>query len=370
MSPTFQRDVVCIGAADGKVLPVAQLLAQLPADFPAALFVLAVRGKSGALLPTLLGRCAALPVEEAAADEPIAGRRVRVAPCDRQLRLTSTTTELAQPPDNPHDHPSIDALFRSAASSLGPRVIGVVFGADGHDASEGVRAIHRAGGLIVMPAAGVALDPWVAPCRPDFVVPVEDMGALLIRLTAPPPAASSSFLRLEREALERENLVVAGDRVAVVELLAATVAGAESVARRRSVQLRCVWDRGVTVVIADRRRLQRTLMGLLTHTIGFTPRGGAVLLSAEVGAGEVRFCVADTGPESTLEEREHMLDDDASCSFIGEPGDHDPASALREFVEAHGGRIWIDSDPVTGTAFYFTLPSLPCVIGRDDAVRV
>jgi hypothetical protein len=321
-------------------------------------------------LPSLLGRCAALPVAEATDDEPISCRRVRVGPRDRQLRLTSTATELGERGAEHRARPTIDAFFSSAAASLGQRVIGILFGAETDDVSAGARAVHRCGGLILEPAASrdrVPSRPARSDCHSDFVVPIEDMAALLVRLTAAPSTASGSFPRLDVDALEPTGLVVVADRVPVIELLVEAAAAAEATARRRAVRLRCVWEREVTVVLADRRRLRRTLTHLLTDAIERTPRGGAVLLSAEVGAGEVRFCIADSGPPSTLEEREHTLDDDASCSFAAGSADLDPASAVRSFVEAHGGRIWIDSDPETGTAFYFSLPSLPCVIARGES---
>ena len=369
MNGSHRRDVVCIGVGDGRVLPLAELVAQLPADLPAAVFIVTAGCSAGALLPTLLGRHAALPVAAATDDEPISCRRVRVGPCDRQLRLTRTATDLSPCGVEHRARPTIDAFFSSAASSFGRRVIGILLGAEDEHASAAARAVHNGGGVIIESAAGLGRQPPESArpdCHSDFVVPIEDMAELLVRLTAPPSTASGSFPRLDIEALECTNLVVVADRVPVIELLVEAVASAEATARRRAVRLRCVWEREVTVVLADRRRLRRTLTHLLTDAIERTPRGGAVLLSAELGAGEVRFCIADTGPAATLEEREHSLDDDESCSFVADDTELDPASAVRSFVEEQGGRIWIDSDPAAGTAFYFSLPSLPCVIAHGD----
>jgi two-component system, chemotaxis family, protein-glutamate methylesterase/glutaminase len=183
------RDVVCIGAADGCVLPLARLIAQLPIDFPAAVFVVC-RPSSPASVPDILRRCAALPVAEATNDETIASGRIRVGPRDRQLRFTSARTKLDHAAAERVVRPTLDAFFGSAASRLCRRVIGVLLGGGEDDGSEGARAIHSCGGVIVVaaPAITLAVDKVYAgtsPCRPDYRVPLDAMGALLLRLTAP-----------------------------------------------------------------------------------------------------------------------------------------------------------------------------------------
>jgi hypothetical protein len=360
-----RRDIVCVGVTDGGALPLARLVSQLPADFPAAVFVLSDH-EAATPGPSILGRCAVLPVAMATHDEPIACGRVRVAPADRQLALTDTTTELGDIGVEQRVRPSIGALFRSAAVSFGRRVIAVVVGGERSEDGDAVRVIRSHGGVVVVAASNDVPSGSVASlCGADYVVPLDDVVELLVRLTAPSPAASGSFLRRDHEPHHLQNLVVAAERVEVISLLVDVAAATESLAAGKSVQLRCVWDRGVTVVLANRRRLRRVLTNMLAHTIDLTPRGGAVLLSAEPGAGEVRFCIVDTGSVSTLAEREHVFDD--APAFAREPDDTDPSSVIREFVEAHGGRIWLDSDARGGTSFYFTLPSLPCVTAGSDA---
>jgi hypothetical protein len=359
-----RRDIVCVGVTDGGALPLARLVSQLPADFPAAVFVLSDH-EAATPGPSILGRCAVLPVAMATHDEPIACGRVRVGPPDRQLVLTDTTTELGDIGVEQRVRPSIGALFRSAAVGFGRRVIGVVVGGERSEDSDAVRVIRSCGGVVVLAASNDALTGSTASLYgADYVVPLDDVGELLVRLTAASPAASGAF-RQDHEPLHRQSLVVEAERVDVIALLVEVAAATESSAAAKSVQLRCVWARGVTVVLANRRRLRRVLTNLLAHTIDLTPRGGAVLLSAEPGAGEVRFCIVDTGSESTLAEREHVFDD--APAFARDPDETDPSSVIREFVEAHGGRIWLDSDTRGGSAFYFTLPSLPCVTAGSDA---
>lgn len=182
------RDVVCIGAADGCLLPLARLIAQLPLDFAAAVFV-AFRPSAVVQVVDVLRRCAALPVAEAMSEEWIASGRVRVGPRDRQLRLTSSKTKLDDIVLERTVRPSIDVLFGSAASRLGRRVIGVLIGGGEGDGSEGARAIHSCGGLIVVPRAAFASGACLpttpsSACRPDYVVPLADVGALLVQLVA------------------------------------------------------------------------------------------------------------------------------------------------------------------------------------------
>lgn len=183
-----QRDILCIGAADGCLFQLSRLISQLPADFPAAVFV-GFRPHAVVRVADVLRRSAALHVADAMSDEPIVVGKIRVAPRDRQLRFTATRTKLDPVDLELVRRPTIDTLFGSAASRLGRRVVAVLLGGGEGDGSEGARAIHSCGGLVVVPVSAFASGtcapavPSVA-CRPDHVVPLMEMGSLLSRLAA------------------------------------------------------------------------------------------------------------------------------------------------------------------------------------------
>ena len=99
------------------------------------------------------------------------------------------------------------------------------------------------------------------------------------------------------------------------------------------------------------------LVNLIHNAIKFTAPGGGVVLSSLVGNGFVRFAVKDNGvgiPEDELErvfERFYKADRARSGGGTGLG-----LSIARHIVEAHGGRIWVESLEGQGSTFNFTIP--------------
>lgn len=116
-------------------------------------------------------------------------------------------------------------------------------------------------------------------------------------------------------------------------------------------------------VLGDAERLEHVFGNLLANALKYTPAGGQVTLTAESedGGRAVRITIADTGPGIASEHRPRIFE-----RFFRVPGQ---ASGLggaglglaiaKDIVEAHGGRIWLDSEAGAGTSFAFTLPVAP-----------
>ncbi len=112
------------------------------------------------------------------------------------------------------------------------------------------------------------------------------------------------------------------------------------------------------VVGGDAQRLAQVLLNLVTNAIRHTPPGGQIAVTAHRSdAGEVLVTVADTGEGIPVEHLPHVFErfyqvDPARSSRGTGLG----LSIARSLVEAHGGRIWVESEPGAGSAFVFTLP--------------
>lgn len=106
----------------------------------------------------------------------------------------------------------------------------------------------------------------------------------------------------------------------------------------------------------DHDRLQQVLMNLLSNALKFTPAGGEISLGAEAQAGSVRFWVRDTGPGISPEHLGHVFD----RYWQGDKRDRRGAglglAICKGLVEAHGGRIWAESQLGRGSVFSFTVP--------------
>ncbi len=145
------RDIIVIGASAGGVQALSTLVSDLPADLPAAVFiVLHIPSDSPSLLPDILSREARLPVAHARNGEQIVKGRIYVAPPNQHLLVEDAYVKLLHGPKENLHRPSIDVLFRSAARWGGPRVIGVVLTGARDDGATGMRLIKQRGGMAIV----------------------------------------------------------------------------------------------------------------------------------------------------------------------------------------------------------------------------
>ena len=109
-------------------------------------------------------------------------------------------------------------------------------------------------------------------------------------------------------------------------------------------------------VLADPDRVQLVVSNLVQNAIRHTPAGGSVELRAAPQGDALRFEVSDTGPGIAAEFLPRLFD-----RFYRVPGAPSGGAGLglyicKEIVEAHGGRVGVESEPGRGSIFWFTLP--------------
>ncbi|MEI6139125.1 MAG: hybrid sensor histidine kinase/response regulator [Mariniphaga sp.] len=118
-------------------------------------------------------------------------------------------------------------------------------------------------------------------------------------------------------------------------------------------------------VFADNNMLQCIIRNLVSNAIKFTKRGGSITLTTKPAAnGLIEIAVKDTGIGISPTMVENLFRHDINSSRKGT--ENEPSTGLglllcKEFVEKHGGKIWVESDSEgksgeTGTIFYFTMP--------------
>jgi signal transduction histidine kinase len=126
-------------------------------------------------------------------------------------------------------------------------------------------------------------------------------------------------------------------------------------AGEKSIRLDSVVADGLPRITADGGRVLQVLSNLVGNAIKFTPTGGHIALRADAAPGGVRFSVADTGPGISPE----LLTKIFGQFFQVDPADRRGIglglTIAKRIVEAHGGRIWVESRPGQGTTFHFTL---------------
>jgi signal transduction histidine kinase/DNA-binding response OmpR family regulator len=120
----------------------------------------------------------------------------------------------------------------------------------------------------------------------------------------------------------------------------------------------------------DAPRIMQVIGNLVGNAVKFTPEGGSVTLGAAWDGRELHVSVADTGAGITPEQLPHVFGrfwqaDDADRRGLGLG-----LAIARGIVEAHGGRIWVQSEPGEGSTFHFTLPAAAPAEPAKDAAAV
>ena len=202
------RDIVVVGASAGGIPTLKELVSLLPADFPAAMFiVLHVSRSAESLLPQILSRSAKLPVSFAEDEGEVRTGNIYVAPPDLHLLVENNRMRLVRGPRENRHRPAIDVLFRSAAWTFGPRVAGVVLTGFLDDGAAGLWAIKNCGGVTIVqdPADALHHDMPVNAARTidvDYILPVAQIAPQLVRLASetvavPQPNERPSSIKTE-----------------------------------------------------------------------------------------------------------------------------------------------------------------------------
>ncbi len=181
--------IVVIGASAGGLVALTQLLASLPADFPAAVFVvqhLAADVTGDVLVQSIAKNCP-LSCKQASDGERIRPGQVYVAPPDHHLLVSKTKIIVSKGARENRSRPGIDPLFRSAAVAFGSGVIGVILTGYLDDGTAGLIAIHRCGGTCVVQDPKDAAYPDMPQnalnnAKIDHCLPLLALGPLLATL--------------------------------------------------------------------------------------------------------------------------------------------------------------------------------------------
>ncbi|WP_035565291.1 chemotaxis protein CheB [Hymenobacter sp. IS2118] len=204
------RDIIVIGASTGGVEALMELVKALPADFPAPIFVVMhVPADSPSILPQLLSSVSALEARHPQDGEAVEAGVIYVARPDHHLLLEGDRVLVTRGPKENRFRPSIDALFRSAAYTYGPRVTGVVLTGYLDDGTSGLWSVQRMGGVAVVQEPLDAVQPSMPTnalefVAADHVVPLAQMATLLVRLTQEPARAKTRLPAAELDLLKVE----------------------------------------------------------------------------------------------------------------------------------------------------------------------
>ena len=107
---------------------------------------------------------------------------------------------------------------------------------------------------------------------------------------------------------------------------------------------------------ADRDRLLQIFENLVGNSLKFTGGGGSITVAAEVREKELLFSVRDSGMGIRPEHLPHLFDRFWQARRVERQGAGLGLQIVKCIVEAHGGRIWVESTPARGSCFLFSIP--------------
>jgi two-component system OmpR family sensor kinase/two-component system sensor histidine kinase BaeS len=162
---------------------------------------------------------------------------------------------------------------------------------------------------------------------------------------------------------EAGELPLRNEAVEVAELLADVRTSFSGQAEAAGLDLRVEVEGPPPTITGDGGRLEQVLSNLVANAVRHTPTGGSIRLRAEGTGQGVRIAVEDTGQGIPAEDLPYVFDrfwrGDRARSHTGGAGSGLGLAIARQLVEAHGGRIGVESEVGKGTTFTIELPETP-----------
>lgn len=163
---------------------------------------------------------------------------------------------------------------------------------------------------------------------------------------------------LDLSQIDAQHMPLITEPTSLAEIISEAGDMIQALAKQKGLRLAIHLPQHLPLVFLDRLRIRQVLLNLLSNAVRFT-EAGQVTVSAEVKAQEIEVAVADTGPGIMPEDLDRVFEEfhQLDASLNRQYGGTGLGLALsRRFVELHGGRMGVESQPGQGSRFYFTLP--------------
>ncbi len=157
--------------------------------------------------------------------------------------------------------------------------------------------------------------------------------------------------------MEAGHLPVEPRPHAVGALVAEAVESAGPFAAHKAIRLGTAIPDPSLRILVDRGRILQVFANLIGNAVKFTPESGRITIAAESSGAMVRFSVSDTGPGIPADALPRIFDRFWQAHHTHRAGAGLGLAIVKNIVEAHGGRVWVESEVAAGSTFIFTLPA-------------
>ena len=142
------------------------------------------------------------------------------------------------------------------------------------------------------------------------------------------------------------------------DIVGLVISMAEPLAKEKELTLNVELEEDLPVAQGDEQRISQALLNLVGNAVKFT-EAGEVVLRAFQSENEFRVSVTDTGPGISETDHNSIFEEfrQADCSSTRTKGGSGLGLTIsKSIIEMHGGRIWVESTPMKGATFTFTIP--------------
>jgi PAS domain S-box-containing protein len=158
---------------------------------------------------------------------------------------------------------------------------------------------------------------------------------------------------------QSDELAFKPQRITLAEICNEVVKSQKENAEEKDIKINSTVLENI-IINADFNMLKTVLRNLITNAIKFTNQHGEIEISAEINQEEVSITVSDNGIGISKEDISKLWDLTQDFKKTGTENENGTGFGLticKEFVEKHGGRIWVESELQKGSNFKFTIPS-------------
>jgi PAS domain S-box-containing protein len=160
---------------------------------------------------------------------------------------------------------------------------------------------------------------------------------------------------LDVASVDAGKLIVEPQSIAVASLVDEAIEAIRPLAAAKALAIVSELSPDVRHVWADPSRLQQVFANLLGNALKFSSQGGSIIVRAEPVGDRVRFAVADNGPGIAQDDLAHLFDRFWQAPRTARLGSGLGLSIVKGIVQAHEGRVWVESKLGAGSTFFFTL---------------
>ncbi len=186
---------------------------------------------------------------------------------------------------------------------------------------------------------------------------VKDLLDVGIRSTKQLTRLIESLLDIQR--LEEGKAVLDSKPISIHALLAEAAQLVHPLIIESDQSLKLDFPDELPLLNCDADMVLRVITNLMENAVKYTPMGGRITLSARIVTGAIRISVNDSGSGIAPNMQGKIFEKFSRVKYSDAPKGVGLGLAFcRLAVEAHGGRIWVESEPEHGSSFIFTLPTI------------